>query len=162
MLETPTIQDPRPLLDAIANSLVQVIPMMLQMPVQVEPPQPIEAHQQADVTCLVGLSGDVVGAVALSLDRETATRIASLLAGAEVLPDSADFADALGELVNIVAGNAKAQFGQRHAMLSCPSVFVGAQHQWLNSATQIAWTMPCVCDCGDFWAHLILKTPRQA
>src|SRR5690554_5313424 len=63
-----------------------------------------------DISGMIGLSGDVVGCVVLSFPMETALNTYQAFAGEKIDPLDPNFFDAIGELTNMVAGNAKAQF----------------------------------------------------
>ncbi|MFH0920655.1 MAG: chemotaxis protein CheX [Fibrobacterota bacterium] len=77
-----------------------------------------------EVFGLIGLSGDVNGNVALCLRHETAREIIFRFSGEESqgLPD---ITDAVGELVNIIAGNAKSYLSDKNIFLSLPEVIQG-------------------------------------
>ena len=64
----------------------------------------------SDVSAVIGFSGDAAGSVVVHFDFDTASKVATAFAQTEITPDHADFADALGELANMIAGGAKAQF----------------------------------------------------
>ena len=63
-----------------------------------------------DVSGVIGFSGDAAGCVILSFPMDVACRIATAFAGIEIDEKHEDFADAIGELTNMVAGNAKVQY----------------------------------------------------
>lgn len=112
-----------------------------------------------DVSGIIGMSGEVTGAVVLSLPQQTASRIVTIFTGMQVEPGDVDFADAIGELVNMITGSAKAQFEGRHIDISCPSVVVGAQHRVLQHSRRPIIEIPCECECGPF---SVLVTMRDA
>ena len=65
-----------------------------------------EAYRRKGVAALVSLTGDIEGRVVFDLDPETAVRVASCYAGAE-LPESDDLVrETVCELANQVTGNA--------------------------------------------------------
>ena len=72
-------------------SVQNVFSTMLNLPVQVKEPRiKTGAESGADVSSIIGMSGDVVGSVILSFPTETARRIVSLFSGTEVAADSPD------------------------------------------------------------------------
>ena len=146
---------------ALAQAVEKVFATMLSLEVHVQAPkikQPGEPR--LDVSGLIGLTGDMTGAVVLSFPMETARRVVGLFAGAPLEPGSADFADAIGELVNMVAGNAKAQFTGFKVSISCPSVIVGPGHQVCVQQDALTVAIPCTCDCGDFVLEVSLRPAR--
>lgn len=60
-----------------------------------------------DVSAVIGFSGDAAGAVILCFRTDTAVKTASKFTGSPLTPQHPDFSDALGELANMVAGQAK-------------------------------------------------------
>jgi chemotaxis protein CheX len=65
-----------------------------------------EAYRRKGVAALVSLTGDIEGRVVFDLDTETAVRVASRYAGAE-LPESDELVrETVCELANQVTGNA--------------------------------------------------------
>src|SRR5690242_776383 len=62
-----------------------------------------------EIVALIGLSGPVRGAVALSFPTRTALHIVNRLLGIEVTDVDEMVLDAVAEFVNIVAGAAKAK-----------------------------------------------------
>ena len=63
----------------------------------------------------------------LSFQKSTAQAIVNAFAGAPIVPDSPDFADAVGELANMIAGSAKTSFGGATS-ISVPSIILGPGH----------------------------------
>ncbi|MCH7995424.1 MAG: chemotaxis protein CheX, partial [Planctomycetes bacterium] len=63
--------------------------------------------ESADVSAIIGFSGDAAGSVVLCFSFDCACKLTTAFAGTEITPEHPDFADALGELANMVAGGAK-------------------------------------------------------
>jgi chemotaxis protein CheX len=110
-----------------------------------------------DVSGIIGLTGDVTGSVVLCLPRKTAESIVGTFAGTPLEFGSADFADAVGELVNMVAGGAKAKFEGRSVSISCPSVVVASVHQVQSPSGAACISVPCHCPAGDFAINLAIQ-----
>ncbi len=111
-----------------------------------------------DVSGIIGLSGDVTGAVVLSFPADTASRIVELLVGEKLEIDDPDFADAIGEMVNMVTGGAKAQFIDRRVSISCPSMIVGPGHRVFQQKNRPIVEIPFDCECGPFSVLVSMKT----
>lgn len=103
-----------------------------------------------DVSGIIGFSGDVEGTVNLSFPSATAFRVVSLFTGSEVNQVNEDLTDAVGELTNMIAGGAKAQFTGKKVSISCPSVVVGHNHIVAVNKDTVTIVIPCTCDCGEF------------
>ena len=92
-------------------------------------------------------------------------RIASRFAGAEISAQSPDLADALGELANIVAGQAKSRMDGLNIAISLPRVVAGAGHCVLKSNNMPVLALPCDSSLGRFSvevAMMVNKTPAPA
>jgi len=104
----------------------------------------------ADASAVIGFSGDASGSVVLSFPMATAVKSASTFSGTQITPEHEDFADALGELANMVAGQAKAQFDGLNISTSLPSVIVGQKHTVSKSQHQPTLVLPCDSALGRF------------
>ncbi|MCL2721182.1 MAG: chemotaxis protein CheX [Treponema sp.] len=93
-----------------------------------------------DISGIIGLSGEANGAVALSLKEATAIGLTKILTGNE--HDSIDkfVTDAMGEIINIIAGNVKNVFEKKHRIkISMPSIIKGKAHSivWPSEKARI-------------------------
>lgn len=118
-------------------------------------------EQNADVSAVIGLSGDAVGSVVLSFPIRTAVQAASKFSGVEMAPTHEDFADALGELANMVAGNAKAKFDGLSVSISLPSVIVGREHTVSQSKLSPRLAIPCDSALGRFCVEVAMKVDKH-
>lgn len=141
------------------ESTKNVFQTMMQLTVRVGKPTPQSAipSHSSDVSGIIGMSGDVVGVTILSFPMETAKAIVTKFVGMEMPEDSEDFGDAIGELVNMVTGGAKAKFEGKDVSISCPSVVVGANHKVQQMSDATAISIPCSCDCGSFAVEVSIK-----
>lgn len=145
-------------INAFVKAIENVFATMLSTNVQVmEPSLKSGDDSPYDVSGIIGISGDVTGVIVLSFPREVAERVASLFTGASLSADTDDFSDAIGELVNMISGNAKAKFEGKKTSISCPTVVVGNSHQVLRQRDIPSIQMPCSCDCGDFVLEVSLR-----
>lgn len=140
------------------NSIQNVFETMLQLPVTVGDPQlKRTAEPSFDVSGIIGMSGDVEGNVVISFPVNTAERIVSLFTGEEISSTHSDFPDAVGELVNMVSGGAKAQFVGKSVTISCPSVVIGKDHLVFARKDVVCIQMLCSSDCGDFAVEISFR-----
>ncbi len=83
-----------------------------------------------EITALIGISGRARGMVSLSFPSTTALNMVNRLLGVDIKTMDDTVSDAVAELVNIVAGGAKAKFpsiGDGEPMaLSLPTVVRGS------------------------------------
>ena len=77
---------------------------------------------------IIGIGGDSKGGVVVSLESSVAQRLVSRLVGQEVTENNEDVLDTIGELVNIIAGNAKKGLEQYRLVISLPTIVSGEGH----------------------------------
>ena len=109
-----------------------------------------------DVSSIIGFSGDVVGSVVVSFQKSAAEKLATAFAGSPIDPASPDFADALGELANMIAGSAKKHLGAA-ATITVPSVVIGSGHSIARLSDVPCVVIPCKTAVGDFAVEVSIK-----
>jgi len=115
-------------------------------------PQDLEA-----ISAIIGLAGDTRGAVVLSFSRETAIAIVSKMAGHEIKVLGNEVLDGVGELVNIIAGNAKQDLLDFRIEISLPGVVTGKSYKihWPEGIPVVA--IPFKTELGPFTVSVSLK-----
>ena len=106
-----------------------------------------------EIVAIIGLSGRARGTVSLSFPLGTALKMASKLLGMEIRVVDDTVSDAVSELVNIVAGGAKAKFSSGTDVpidLSLPTVVRGNSYRVEYPMGTIWMEVPFKSDLGDF------------
>jgi chemotaxis protein CheX len=84
-----------------------------------------------DISAIIGLSGDIRGAVVLAMKKSFAIKVTDALVGIPHAELDDDTVDAIGEIVNIIAGNIKNEVpGGEKIMISLPTVVKGSGHSF--------------------------------
>ncbi|MGO9110533.1 MAG: chemotaxis protein CheX [Thermoguttaceae bacterium] len=106
-----------------------------------------------EVSAMIGLSGKANGTVVLSVEREVAIQVAAALLQEQPPELNADVTDAMGEMANMIAGQAKAQLEHLSMTLGLPTVVTGPGHclQCPSNAMRI-----CIPFCSS-WGALDLE-----
>lgn len=148
-------------INPFVRSINNTFEAMCGLPVSVGKPQ-IKGSGRAgtDVSGVIGFSGDAAGCVVLHFDSDTASKIATKFAGIDVTPDHPDFADAIGELANMVAGGAKAQFDGLDVSISLPNVIVGENHNVSASRVAPRIVVPCDTEAGQFHVEIGMEVGK--
>jgi chemotaxis protein CheX len=91
----------------------------------------LKENNRADhyISGVIGLSGRAVGTAVLSMSESAALAAASHMLMCEITEISDDVVDAVGELVNMIAGAAKAKLEEYELMISLPNVITGDNHE---------------------------------
>lgn len=113
-----------------------------------------------DISGIIGLSGEAQGSICLSFPKITALKIVSILLSAEIKIVGPEVADGIGELANIVAGNAKQHLTQYNLSISLPKVIIGKDHHIAPQKGVPTIVVPFSSQYGDFAIEISLKTPE--
>ncbi len=115
----------------------------------------VTAH---DISGIIGLSGDAVGCVVVSFPMDTALAAYKAFAGEEIDPMDPNFLDAIGELTNMIAGNAKAEIVGMSISIGLPTVIMGKQH-CVNAPQNVPFIcIPCHCKLGNFSIEVAFRS----
>jgi chemotaxis protein CheX len=88
-----------------------------------------EAFYEWDISGVIGLSGGAKGAVAISMKAQTAIRLTGILTGVEHTYMDSNVVDAVGEIINIIAGNVKKELEELFRLvISLPTIVRGKAH----------------------------------
>jgi chemotaxis protein CheX len=93
-----------------------------------------------DISGVIGLSGEARGAVVIGMRTTLATRLTDMLTGTKHTGIDDEVVDAIGEIVNIIAGNAKKGLEESFRLvISLPTIVQGPGHQikWPGEQTRI-------------------------
>ena len=99
-----------------------------------------EYESNWDISGIIGMSGEATGAVAISLKDATAFRVTKMLTGSDHSSIDPDVTDAVGEIINIIAGNVKKNFEEElRIKISLPTIVKGKAHSivWPSEKTRI-------------------------
>jgi chemotaxis protein CheX len=103
------------------------------------------------LTSLIGISGRMSGCVALCFPPETALRLSGRMLGSEITQVNDEVIDAISELVNMVAGSAKAKFNADPPLeLGLPTVVEGSGYRVKYPSKSVWLEVPFSSDAGDF------------
>ncbi|MDR2094568.1 MAG: chemotaxis protein CheX [Treponema sp.] len=93
-----------------------------------------------DVSAIIGLTGEARGAVVISMKTALAARLTGILTGTQHDDLDDEVVDAIGEIVNIIAGNVKKNLEQTFKLIiSLPTIVQGWHHEinWPTGQTRI-------------------------
>lgn len=104
-----------------------------------------------DLSAVIGIAGETKGVITISFPKNVIVKLTERLVGYEVLEIDDDVIDSTGEVVNIIAGNAKKGLEEFRLVISLPSIVKGAEHKisWPSNTMPII-TIPFTCSLGVF------------
>jgi chemotaxis protein CheX len=145
-----------------SDATVKVFDTMLSVKVACKEPKVLaEGSPTSDVTGIITFSGDLVGAMLVTFPTATAKAVVKRFASREAGVRDPDFLDAVGELANIIAGQAKNRYDDTNAMISIPSVVCGQDH-YVNRRKQCPWVViGADCELGKFIVAVSIQEKKQ-
>jgi len=111
-----------------------------------------------EISALIGLTGTAKGTVEMSFPDTTAVAICNRLIGQENSEVNEGVIDALGEMVNMVAGSAKAKFKGHKINISLPTVVRGKNHIVEHPKGSESLIIPFESELGDFIVRVSFAT----
>jgi chemotaxis protein CheX len=128
----------QPFIDVSVNVFKEFIGFDLQ------PGRPYFAERDTvsewDISAVIGLTGEARGAVVISMRKELAMKLTDVLTGSRHTKLDDEVVDAIGEIVNIIAGNVKKHLEEAFRLvISLPTIVEGKEHsiKWPNAQTRI-------------------------
>jgi chemotaxis protein CheX len=147
------------------SSAQNVFSTMLQIAVTAGEPIPGRAlSTRYAISGTIKLSGGATGTMSMRYPIETADALVRLFTGTTIKPSDPDFADAIGELANMVCGGAKWQLGtKKRVSISCPTVEFGEPvvrpHDKEKQKEIPCIQIPCSTECGPFVIEVAIRRP---
>lgn len=116
-------------------------------------------HAFADISGIIGLAGEVQGAVVLSFSQGLAGRIFEAMTGEQLPNDASEMADVVGELANMVAGGAKGSLAEQGMSyrISVPTVVTGKEHFVSYKTDGPCLVVPFKVDDETFWVQISMR-----
>lgn len=102
-----------------------------------------------EVSGVIGLTGRKTGTMLISLSREVAIGATEALLGYRPTSLNEDVVDAVGEIANMIAGNAKANLEDATMSLSLPNVIMGKNHVIAFPSGAVTLGIPFETSLGD-------------
>lgn len=122
-----------------------------------------DVENPRDIMALIGLSGMARGMVALAFPVATALNMVNHLLGTDIRAMDDTVSDAIAEMVNIVAGGAKAKLNtgtEKPIDLSLPTVVRG-KHFNVDYPTGSVWLeVPFDSDLGSFTLRVTFEMAK--
>jgi chemotaxis protein CheX len=118
-----------------------------------------EGEEIYGVTGIIGLGGEVSGAVVLNLPEEVAMRLVGAFVGETYESLSSDVVSGVGELTNIIAGDAKNRLSQKGFSfeIGLPKIVVGRNYITAQAKNIACFVISFTSDHGNFTLEVSLK-----
>jgi len=145
-------------INPFVNAVISLFQTMMTLTVKVGTPTlKTKAKAHYDVCGVIDVSGDVNGRVVVSMPEPLATVLASELLDDTIEVLDEDCIDAVGEIANMIAGNAKTDFPGGSNAISVPQVVIGRENVPYPVRTPVI-SIPCETAKGPLLIDVALKT----
>ncbi len=113
----------------------------------------------AEVSAIIGLSGEIAGSAVISLPKKLALKVASVMLMEELDEINDDVKDAIGELANIVVGTArnKLKDSGHDVTISTPTIIVGLGHEISHPHGVPFLVIPFATKEGELFINIGIK-----
>ncbi|GHV11273.1 hypothetical protein AGMMS49938_01650 [Fibrobacterales bacterium] len=109
-----------------------------------------EEMNNKDISGMIGLSGTIRGAVVMGFPEKSALNVVNKFLGEKYEQLGPDVSDAVGELVNIIAGYVKKFIQNEKFGISLPSIARGPKHMVFMPKYAPTIVIPFNSECGTF------------
>jgi len=114
---------------------------------------------RGDVTGVIGLTGEAKGTISVSFSEKSILAIVSNMFGEEIKELNEEINDAVGELSNMISGQARKILEELGRTLhgAIPSVIMGKNHTLTHMTTSPVIAIPFTTDNGDFTIEVCIE-----
>lgn len=110
-----------------------------------------------DANIILGVTGDIKGTIQLSFTKPMALEMVNIMAGMEMDEIDVFVSSALGEVTNIIGGNAITNLSHYNYIcdITPPQIIVG-EHKSISMANEKALVLPIGTSIGEFEISIFL------
>ena len=107
---------------------------------------------QGDVSGVIGLTGDASGTISVSFAKKSILSIVSNMLGEEMKELNEEIKDAVGEITNMISGQARQELENlgRSLQAAIPTVIMGKNHSIAHVTSHPIIAIPFSTPNGDF------------
>lgn len=151
------------LIDPFIKSTKETFATMAGLDVQMEKLRIRDKNAQNNVAIsgIIGLSGDIQGVMILEFPIETALAVVSKFIGETITVIDEDVHDAVGELANIISGNAKKNLRGFNVSIGLPTVVEGSDYTLHLSKDANSQQAFMTSDAGEFIMEICMKYQEE-
>ena len=117
------------------------------------------AVAKGDVSAIVGVTGPKRGTIAVSFTEACAVALVKGMLGDDIQDLMQDTQDAVGEVANMISGQARANLAAKGLTLqgATPTVIIGKNHIVSHTTTSPVMAIPFVTPAGEFTVEFCLE-----
>ena len=148
------------LVNPFLNATLNVLETMAFVKAEAEKPYLKKDNvAQGDVSGIVGITGSVKGTVSVTFDEVCILKIVSSMFGEEMQEINHEISDAVGELTNMISGQARQEIEEIGKILhgAIPTVVTGKNHKLISMTKGPKIAIPFKTDAGNFTVEVCLE-----
>lgn len=107
-----------------------------------------------DVSGIIGLTGAIKATIVVSVDEDLVYAVAESILGERPKSINGDVVDLVGELANMIGGNAKERLSVPNVVLGLPTVVAGTGHYVAYNSHMLVTMVPFQCQHGSMSIEL--------
>jgi len=122
-----------------------------------------ETQSDWDISGVIGFTGEARGAVVISMKQHMAIKLTAAITGAEHETVDDDVVDAVGELINIIAGNVKQGLEDAFRLvISLPTIIRGKEHSfvWPDNKARVICIPFAISESDSFTLSIALEAVK--
>ena len=107
---------------------------------------------KGDITGVIGITGNENGTISVTFDEKSILKIGSNMFGEEMTAINSEIADAVGELTNMISGQARKELEEigKVYQAAIPSVITGKNHTIVHISDGPKIAIPFSTEVGTF------------
>lgn len=115
---------------------------------------------QGDVSGVVGITGSANGTISVTFDESCILKIVSNMLGEEIKEINNEISDAVGEITNMISGQARREIEQIGKTFhgAIPTVITGKNHKLISMVKGPKIAIPFKTDAGNFIIEICLES----
>jgi chemotaxis protein CheX len=123
-----------------------------------------EEVASGDVSGVIGLTGEVMGTISVSFTEKSILAIVSNMLGEEIKELNEEIKDAVGEITNMISGQARQELEQlgRSLQAAIPSVIMGKNHSITHVTSHPVVAVPFSTSNGAFTIEICFEKPKES
>lgn len=148
------------LINPFVNATVHVLGTMAFIKPQVGKPYLKKDNAaKGDVSGVIGITGETNGTLSVTFDEGSILKIVSNMFGEEMTTLNDEVADAVGELTNMISGQARRELEEKGRIFEAatPSVITGKEHKITHITNGPKLAIPFSTENGHFTIEVCLE-----
>ena len=115
-----------------------------------------------DISAIIGVTGKCTGTISVSFSKEAAFKVMTGMLGDDVEDPEQDAMDAVGEIINMISGVARASLSEAGLLMqgSTPSVVAGKDHTIMHQGKTPGIAIPFSIDDSQFTVEFSLDCSK--